>query len=167
MFHDPAHVREKSHVEHPIDFIEHEDAHVAEIHRALLEQVQQPPGSRHDHVHSASRFFPLLAIADSAVHHRHAQVGETAVVAKSGFDLGRQLSRRLEHETTEIPVLREKGQDGQSEGGGLAGAGLRGADQVLAGENNRKGAKLDRRGLGEPHRLGAAHDLGRQAKIFK
>ena len=167
LFDDPAHVREKPHVEHSIDFIEHEDAHVSEIHRTLLEQIQQPAGRRGDDVHSASGFFALLAIPDSAVHHRDAQVGETAVVAKSGFDLGGQLSRRLEHEAPEISMLRQKRQDGQSESGGLAGAGLGGADQVFAGENNRKGAKLDGRGFGEPHRLGAAHHLGRQAKIFK
>ena len=167
LFDDPAHVRQKPHVEHPIDFIEHEDVHLAQIHRALLEQIEQPAGSRGDDVHPASGFFPLLAVADSAVHDRDAQIGEAAVIAKSGFDLGGQLARRLEHEATEIPMFREKRQDGQSEGGGLAGAGLRGADQIFAGENNREGAELDRRRLGEPHRLGAAHHLGREAKIFK
>ena len=167
LFHDPADIGQKTHVEHAIDFIEHEDLHVAEIERALLQQIEQATGSGRDDVHPASGFFALFAVADPAVHDGNAQVGEAAVIAKSGFDLGGQLTRRLEDETAEIPVLREQREDGKREGRRLAGAGLRGADQIFAGENNREGAKLDWRRLGKAHRLGAAHDFRRQAKIFK
>ena len=115
----------------------------------------------------SSRFFPLLAVADAAMHHRDAQVGKATVIAKSGFDLGGKLTCRLEDETTEIPMLGQKCQDGQGKGGRFAGTGLRGADQILAGEDNREGAELDRRGLRETHCLCAAHDLRREAKILK
>jgi len=39
-------------------------------------------------------------------------------------------------------------EDGKSEGGGLAGAGLGDALQVAAGHDARNGLRLDRRGLG-------------------
>ncbi len=39
-FDDPAHVRQKSHVEHAIHFIEHENLDVAEMHCALLEMIE-------------------------------------------------------------------------------------------------------------------------------
>ena len=41
LFHNPPHVGQKAHVEHAIDFVEDEDVDIAEIHRALLEQIEQ------------------------------------------------------------------------------------------------------------------------------
>ena len=38
-------------------------------------------------------------------------------------------------------------EEGKREAGGLAGAGLRGAEQVFAGEHDGNGLRLDRRGL--------------------
>ena len=64
-------------------------------------------------------------------------------------------------------MLGQQRQDGQRESRGFTGPSLRGADQIFAGENNREGAKLDRGGLRETHCLRAAHDLRREAKIFK
>ena len=47
-------------------------------------------------------FFALLAVADTAVDDRHAQIRETSVIAKSRLDLRGQLAGRLEHQTAEI-----------------------------------------------------------------
>ena len=138
LFDDPAHVGQKTHVEHAIDFIEHEDVDVAEIHRALLEQIEQAARRGADDVRSARGFFPLFPVTDAAVHDRDAQIGEAPVIAKGRFDLRGQLARRLEHETTKSSVLGEQGQDRQREGRRFAGAGLRGADQIFAGENDGK-----------------------------
>ena len=57
-----------------------------------------------------------------------------------------QLARRFENEAAEIAVLREQREDRQREGGGLAGAGLRDADEITAGKNQRDGVGLDRGG---------------------
>ena len=35
-------IRQKTHVEHAIHFVEHENIHVAQIHRPLFEQIEQP-----------------------------------------------------------------------------------------------------------------------------
>ena len=167
MFDDPAHVGQKTHVEHAIDFIEHEDADVAKVQRTLLEEIEQPSGRGANDIGAAGGFFALFSVTNSAMDDRDAQVGEAPVIAKSGFDLGGKLARRLENETAEITMLGEKREDGQREGRRFAGAGLRGADQIFAGENNWESAELDRRRLRETHRLRAAHDLRREAKIFK
>ena len=66
-FDDPAHVRQKSHVEHAIDFIEHENVHVAKMQRALLEMIEQPPRRGDDDVHAALQVLALFAVADAAV----------------------------------------------------------------------------------------------------
>ena len=55
----------------------------------------------------------------------------------------------------------------KSEGRGLSGAGLGGADQIFAGENNGEGAKLDGRRFGETHRLHAAHDFRGKIEILE
>ena len=61
----------------------------------------------------------------------------------------------------------ELGENGQRESRGLAGAGLRGAHHVAAGENDGNGAKLDGCGIDVTHRLHALHDLIEQPKILK
>ncbi len=70
----------------------------------------------------------MFAVADAAVNDGDAQVGVAPVIAEGGLDLGRELAGRLEHEATEVAVLREQGHDRQREGGGFAGAGLGGTD---------------------------------------
>jgi hypothetical protein len=64
-------------------------------------------------------------------------------------------------------VLSEQGQNRKREGGGFSGAGLGGADQIFASENNGKGAKLDRGRLGKTHRLDTAHDFSRKIEIVE
>jgi len=55
-------------------------------------------------------------------------------------------------------------QNGQGEAGGLAGAGLRGAEQVASREDDRDGLKLDRGGLGIALLRYSAEQLGAQAE---
>src|SRR5438270_11416573 len=63
--------------------------------------------------------------------------------------------------------MSEQRQNRKREGGGFSGAGLGGADQIFAGENNGEGAKLDRGRLGKTHRLHAAHHFERKVEIVK
>jgi hypothetical protein len=55
-------------------------------------------------------------------------------------------------------------QNGQGEAGGLAGAGLRGAEQVASREHDRDGLKLDRGGLGIALLRYSAEQLGAKAE---
>jgi len=107
-FDDATDIRQKSHVEHAIDFIEHENADLAQIHRPLLEQVEQPAGRSRENINAAFDFFALFAVTDAAVHDRRAQIGETAVIAERSLDLCGQFARWFKHETSERAVLREK-----------------------------------------------------------
>src|SRR5262249_1037213 len=69
-------------------------------------------------------------------------------------NLSRQLARRAQHQHARALLLErfavrgEAIEDRKRERGGLAGAGLRNADQVAAGENQRDGVGLDRGGGG-------------------
>jgi hypothetical protein len=64
-------------------------------------------------------------------------------------------------------MLRQQRQNGKSECCGLAGAGLRCADQIFSSENDRKRAELDWGWLGKSHRLRPAHGLRRKSKMIK
>jgi len=58
-------------------------------------------------------------------------------------------------------------QQRQGEAGGLAGAGLRGAEEVLAGENDGDGLRLDRGGDAVALFRDCAEQLGFQAERIK
>src|SRR5438874_1879488 len=166
-FDDPADIRQKSHVEHAIDFIEHQNCDVAKMERALLEMIEQAARRGDDDIDAAFQFLALLAVANAAVDHGRAQIGKASIVAKGGLDLRSELSRRLQDQTTKFPVMSEQRQNRKREGSGFSGTGLGGADQILAGENNGEGAKLDWGGLSEAHRLHTAHHFGRKVEIIE
>jgi len=109
----------------------------------------------------------LFSVADAAMDNCHPQVGETTVIAKSGFDLRRQFSGRLQDEAAKFSVMGEDGQDGKGEGRGLAGPGLGRPNQIFAGKDNREGPELDRGRLRESHRLGPAHDFRGKVEVAK
>ena len=56
-------------------------------------------------------------------------------------------------------MFAELGEDGQREGGGLAGAGLGAADDVLAGQDQGNGAQLNGSGLDVAHGLYSIEEL--------
>src|SRR5437868_8291038 len=101
------------------------------------------------------------------MHHGRAYIGETAVITKGRLDLRGQLAGWLQDQTTKFPVMSEQRQNRKREGSGFSGPGLGGADQILAGENNGEGAKLDWGGLSEAHRLHTAHHFGRKVEIIE
>ena len=64
-------------------------------------------------------------------------------------------------------MFRQQREDGQSKRRGLAGAGLRGADQIFARKHDRKRAELDWRRFDKAHRLRSAHYFRRKSKMIK
>jgi hypothetical protein len=91
-----------------------------------------------------------------------------AIGADAFLDLQRELAGRGDDQDADFlrrgRLLRKKLQDRQREAGGLAGAGLRGAEKVAAGENDGDGLRLDRGGDGVTLLADSAKQLGRQAK---
>ena len=63
-----------------------------------------------------------------------------------------------------VRLRREPLQQGQREAGGLAGAGLGGAEQVAAGEDYGNGLRLDGGGLGVALVGDCPRELGREAE---
>jgi hypothetical protein len=58
-------------------------------------------------------------------------------------------------------------QQGKREAGGLAGAGLRGTEQVAAGEDDGNGLRLDGGGFGITLVSDGAQQLGQQPEAFE
>ena len=101
------------------------------------------------------------------MHERGSQISEPSVISKGRLHLRGEFARRLEYQTSETAVLRQQCENRQSERRSLARPGLRSADQIFSGENNRKPAELDRRWFDKPHRLSSAHNLKRKSEMIK
>src|SRR5206468_3646597 len=106
-FDNAAHVRQKTHVQHAIDFIEHKNFYILQRHRALLEQIEQSSRSGHENINPALEFLALLSVTDAAMDQRDSQIGEATIIAKCSLHLRGQLACGLEHETSERAVLCE------------------------------------------------------------
>jgi hypothetical protein len=91
-----------------------------------------------------------------------------AVGADAFLDLQRELAGRGDDQYADFlrggRLLCQQLKDRQREAGGLAGAGLRGAEKIAAGENDGDGLRLDRGGYGVALLADSAKQLGRQAK---
>ena len=130
--------------------------------------VEQPAGRRHQHIYAVAQGIHLLAVADAPKDHGAAQVGEAGEIVDGGFHLGGQLAGRLQDEETGLrAVLSKLGQDRQRECRGLARAGLCAANHVRSREDQRHGAKLNRRGLDVAHGAHALEHLAGQTEFGK
>ena len=122
-----------------------------EVDVALFHQIDQPARRGHDQVDAAAQRLDLRAFADAAEDRRVAQRQMPAVGADVLFDLRDQLARRRDHQHAHAcAVGRRRGQpfeQRQHERRRLAGAGLRDADDVAAGEDHGNRLRLDRRRL--------------------
>ncbi len=134
------------HLQHLVGLVEHEETQLAEVEGALLEVVHDPAGGTDDHLDAAAQGAQLDAVGLAAVDRQYVQAGQVGAVAGEGLaDLDRELTGRAQHERfRRLLGVVEPGEDGQREGCGLAGAGLRPADDVAALEERRDGRCLDR-----------------------
>ena len=137
---DAAQVGRKAHVDHAIGLVEHEHLDLVQAHALAALQVEQAAGRGDEQVDAFVAEHALLrSDRHTAEDDADAQVGETRVVAGVGLDLGGQLARRREHERAQTLAAGEQArQHGQDESGRLAGAGLRGADEVTTFEDERE-----------------------------
>ena len=102
------------------------------------EVVDQAAGGGHQHVDAGGQGADLRAVFHAAEDHRDGEAEVAAVAAEALGDLAGQLAGRAEHQHAagaagrRLGVGRQAMQDRQGEGGGLAGARLGDAEQVLA-----------------------------------
>ena len=148
---DAADRRQEAHVEHAIGFVEHQHLQRVEIHVALLHQVDQAAGRGDDDVDAAAQRLDLRAFTDAAEDRGVAQAAGAARrracsprSATTSSRVGAITSTRMRRSGC---AIREPLEQRQHERRGLAGAGLRHADHVAAGENDRDRLRLDRRRL--------------------
>ena len=98
--------------------------------------IEQPSWRGDKDIDARPQRIMLLAIADSAKHHRDLQIGEPRKIANGGFHLGGEFAGRFQDQYARgALVMAQFGQDRQGKSRGLAGAGLRAADHILALKN--------------------------------
>ena len=146
---DLADVVDEAHVEHAIGFIEHQHLHLGEIHAALLREVEQPAGRRHQDVAAAAQGGDLRIDAHAAEHLVGAQLHVLAVVARALGHLRGELAGRRQHQRTRRAagavrlIGGEALQNGQHETGGFAGAGLGAGEHIAAGKHGGNRLQLN------------------------
>ena len=166
-------VGQEAHVEHPVGLVEDEDLDLAEVGDLLPDEVEEAPGCRDEDLDAAAQGLDLGIHRDPAVDDGRTQRDRPAVGPHALVDLHRELAGRDEDQHPDrvtgrreagVRLVAEAVEDGQDEGGRLAGAGLRRGEDVSALEDERDGRLLDG-GRGRIPLLGDhAHEVGRQAE---
>jgi hypothetical protein len=134
-------------VQHPVGLVEHGDLQVLEPQHAAGHQVEHPPGGPDDDVRSAFEVFDLAPNRPSA-HATH-RMARLLLSEPSDFfrDLFAQFAGGGQHQGLGVEVVEVDAlEDGDDEGGGLAGsgAGLSGTIAALNGDGNK--SRLNRAG---------------------
>jgi hypothetical protein len=161
----------KTQVEQPVGFVQHQMLDVAELERVVVHQIQQTARRGHHHVGTTAQAHHLRVDRDAAEHHGHLQrmrLGRCQVVGQPAQDfahLGGQFARGHQDERAHPPRrggwrLLQALQQGQGEGGGLAGAGLGRAQDISAMQDGRNGLLLDGRGSRETQLARGADEGG-------
>ena len=150
--------------------------HAGEIEAALFVQVEQAARRGDEDFDAATDLLDLRLDVDAAVDAEAAQ-GQVLAVRLDRFEhLNRQFARRCQHQDADRVARRRRarvgeGQDAlqqrQGERGGLAGAGLGAAHQVLAREDDGDGLRLDRRRRGVSLVGDGFQQVGGEAEVVK
>ena len=148
-------VADEAHVEHAVGFVEHQDFDAGQVHRLLTQVVEQAARRGHQNVDARFQRLELRIDVDAAEHHHRGERQVFAVGLDRFLDLRGEFARRHQDQAARAARLRrlrgarrQMMQDRQGEAGGLAGAGLRGGEQVAAFQHLRNRLRLDRGGRG-------------------
>ena len=170
---DALDVVNKTHIEHAVGFIQHENFHVRQIHRLLIGVIQQAARCRHQNIHACLQRLNLRPDTDTTEYHGGAQRQIFAVGMHAFFDLRGKLTRGGHDQRTHRigarirRIFHQALQQRQRKAGGFAGARLRAGEDIAAFENNGNRLHLHRRGLGITMIGGGAHQIRHQAEIGK
>ena len=138
---------DETHAQHLVGFVEDEASQFRQIERAALQMIDHPAWRTDNHMHTTAQAAELRAVGLAAVNRQHAKTGDVRGIALERFrHLDGQLARRRQHQRLRLALAQiEPVEDRQGERGGLAGAGLRLAEHVLAGQQMRDRRRLDGR----------------------
>src|SRR5690606_19637473 len=125
-------IGKKAHVEHAIGFVEDEVGDLVETHGVLPEVIDEAAGRGHEDIHPAFEGVALPAIAHAAIDDADAEVRELCKLRQHLGRLGGEFAGGFKDKQARAAggMAAEPLDDGQTEGGGLAGAGLGGADDI-------------------------------------
>jgi hypothetical protein len=137
--------------------------------RAAGEVVHQPARCADDDLRAAAQFGELPFVGIAAVERRHPEARlEPAELAGLGADLHRQFPRRGQDQHLRRPLVRHDPLDRRdAEGRGLAGPGLRLADNVVPRHDRWDRGRLDGRRGREAELLDRLEHGGREAEVRK
>ena len=171
-FHNLTNRRKKTHVQHPIGFVEHEKLYLGQIGRPLSHQIDQAARRRDDKIDPGTQRLDLRTFAHTAKDRRHAQWKMFRVSADVLLDLHDELPCWSHHEDARAPPLavlhrRELCQNRKNESRGFSRAGLRDPDEIMSGEYLRDRCHLDRSRLGISGILHRLKNFGREIKCAK
>ncbi len=82
----------EAHVEHGVRLVEHEILQLAEVDKALVDQVEQSSWSGHHDVHTTFERGHLFALLHTTKNHRMGDGEVGRIVPNALADLGRQLA---------------------------------------------------------------------------
>jgi len=132
----PLHIVNEAHAQHLVGFVQDQALQVGEIQRALAHMVHHPAGGADHHLNALPERAQLLAVALSAIDGQRTEADHVGGIALEGrSDLERQFASGHQHQSLYSRRLQiEPRQQGQGEGRGLARAGLRLTQHILAGQ---------------------------------
>jgi len=132
------------------------------------QEIDEAPGRGDEDIGALLDHLALGAETDAAVDDADVEIGKAGVIAKGGLDLGGEFAGGLEDQGADARlVFPVEGEDRQGKGSRLAGAGLRGGDEIATGKDDGNCAELDGGWVHVPHGLDTAENLIREAKIAK
>ena len=144
---------DEAHVEHAVGFVEHQHLDLIETQRALVHQIDQAAGRGHQHFDAVRQRADLLIDRHAADRECDGEWADVPPIGTEAVgDLAGQFARGREHQHAAGLFLGPQAlgvqviDDRQREGRGLAGSGLRDADDVAALHGEGNGLGLDRSG---------------------
>lgn len=173
---DHPDVGDEPHIEHPVRFIDDEDLDLFERHVAAALEVQEPARRGHDDIgRPGGKLAPLLFVIHAAENGYDPETAILGELACFRGDLEDQLPGRSEDQNSgcaeqalfRVGMVEQPGNDGDEKGGGLAGAGLRPAAGILAGEGAGEDFRLDGGAVLEPKIADGVEKRCRQIEILK
>ena len=147
VFEDRFDILGEAHFEHLVGLIQHQVFELGEVEGAFVEVVHDAAGRADDDVHPAAEGAELGAVALATVDRQHVHAFEVGGVPLERLaDLQCELAGGCEHERLrDLLAEVETIEDGECEGGRLAGSRLGDAEHVTPLQQGRDGRGLDRR----------------------
>mmetsp|Transcript_72387 Transcript_72387/g.121520 ORF Transcript_72387/g.121520 Transcript_72387/m.121520 type:complete len:431 (+) Transcript_72387:1716-3008(+) len=169
-----ADLRLKTHVKHPISFIQHKIKDRPQPHCSHLQEIVQPTGGGNQHMSPSAKLAQLRSLRSPTIRARTADASRVAKLLGLNFDLARQLTGRREGQqqrptsTVRIQALLDHGLEcWKQEPKRLSGTSLGDTNQIPSLGEQGPGVGLNRRWMRKTSIQQGVQDLRREVAILK